>query len=89
MTIMSFYIQKKILIFTKWLRLHQFFSHLNFKNISILNGGYPDFKKKFDLFIEEGEFKVKPNTSYKAQINRNIIANSNDIIESRKNNYQL
>mgnify|MGYP006262829697 CR=1 FL=1 len=55
----------------------------------ILDGGYPDFKKKFDLFIEEGEFKVKANTSYKAQIDRSILANSNDIIESRKNNYRL
>ena len=45
--------------------------------------------KKFDLFIEEGEFKVEPDTSYKAQIDRSILANSNDIIESRKNNYQL
>ena len=59
------------------------------KKISILNGGYPYFKKEFDLFVEEGEFKVKPNTSYKARIDRSILANSNDIIESRKNNYRL
>ena len=65
------------------------FKFLGHKKISILNGGYPHFKKKFDLFVEEGEFKVKPNTSYKAKIDRNILANSNDIIESRKNNYQL
>ena len=65
------------------------FKYLGHKKISILDGGYPDFKKKFDLFIEEGEFKVKASTSYKAQIERSILANSNDIIESRKNNYQL
>ncbi len=65
------------------------FKFLGHKKISILNGGYPYFKKEFDLFVEEGEFKVKPNTSYKAQIDRSILANSNDIIESRKNNYRL
>ena len=65
------------------------FNFLGHKKISILNGEYPYFKKKFDLFVEKGEFKVKPNTSYKAQIDRSILANSNDIIESRKNNYLL
>ena len=65
------------------------FKFLGHKKISILNGGYPYFKKKFDLFIEEGEFKVKPNTSYKAQIDRSILANRNEVIESRKNKYQL
>ena len=65
------------------------FKYLGHKKISILDGGYPYFKKKFDLFIEEGEFKVKPSTSYKANIDRSILANSNDIIESKKNNYLL
>ena len=65
------------------------FKFLGHKKVSILNGGYPDFKKNFDLFIEEGEFKVKANSDYKAQINRSILANSNDIIESKENNYQL
>ena len=62
---------------------------LGHKKISILDGGYPYFKKKFDLFIEEGEFKVKPNISYKANIDRSILADSNDIIERKKNNYLL
>ena len=62
---------------------------LGHKKISILDGGYPSFKKKFDLFIEEGEFKVKPNISYKANIDRSILANSNDIVEVKKNNYLL
>ena len=65
------------------------FKFLGHKKISILDGGYPYFKKIFDLFIEEGEFKVKPNTSYKANIDRSILADSNDIIESKKNNYLL
>ena len=56
---------------------------LGHKKISILDGGYPYFKKKFDLFIEEGEFKVKPNISYKANIDRSILADSNDIIERK------
>ena len=60
------------------------FKFLGHKKISILDGGYPYFKKKFDLFIEEGEFKVKPNISYKANIDRSILADSNDIIERRK-----
>ncbi len=65
------------------------FKFLGHNKISILDGGYPDFKKKFDLFIEEGEFKVKASRSYKLQIDRSILADSNDIIESKKNNYQL
>ena len=65
------------------------FKFLGHKKISILDGGYPDFKKKFDLLIEEGEFKVKPSTIYKAKINRDILADSNDIIESKKSNYLL
>ena len=65
------------------------FKFLGHKKISILDGGYPHFKKKFGLFIEDGEFKVKPNTSYKATLDRNILADSNDIIESKKNNYTV
>ena len=59
---------------------------LGHKKISILDGGYPYFKKKFDIFIEEGEFKVKPDTSYKANLDRTILADSTDIIESSKSN---
>ena len=32
---------------------------LGHEKISILDGGYPNFKKKFDLLIEEGEFKTR------------------------------
>ena len=59
---------------------------LGHKKISILDGGYPYFKKKFDIFIEEGEFRVKPDTSYKANLDRTILADSTDIIESSKSN---
>ena len=62
---------------------------LGHKKISILDEGYPYFKKKFDLFIEEGEFKVKPEKSYKANLNRTILADSTDIIESSRSNYLL
>ena len=62
---------------------------LGHKKLSILDGGYPYFKKQFDLFIEEGEFEVKPNTSYKANIDRSILADSIDIIERSKSNYLL
>ena len=62
---------------------------LGHKKISILDGGYPYFKKKFDLFIEEGEYKVKADTSYKANLDRTILADSTDIIESSKSNYLL
>ena len=62
---------------------------LGHKKISILDGGYPYFKKKFDIFIEEGEFKVKTDTSYKANLDRTILADSTDIIESSKSNYLL
>ncbi len=62
---------------------------LGHKKISILDGGYPYFKKTFDLFIEEGEFKVKPDRSYKANLDRTILADSTDVIESSKSNYLL
>ena len=62
------------------------FKYLGHKKISILNGGYPYFKKNFDIFIEEGEFKVQPNTSYKANLDRTILVDSTDIIESSKGN---
>ena len=65
------------------------FKYLGHKKISILEGGYPYFKKNFDLFIEEGEFNVDPIFDYKAKIDRSIIANSNDIIQSKTNNYYL
>ena len=65
------------------------FKYLGHKKISILDGGYPYFKKKFDLYIEEGEFKVKNITNYKPKIDQSILANSNDVIESKENNYQL
>ncbi len=65
------------------------FKYLGHKKVSILEGGYPYFKKNFDLFVEEGEFRVEPINNYKAKIDLSIIANSNDIIQSKINNYYL
>tara|TARA_B100001121_G_C18604142_1_gene580964 strand:+ start:167 stop:1060 length:894 start_codon:yes stop_codon:yes gene_type:complete len=65
------------------------FKYLGHKKVSILDGGYPYFKKNFDLFIEEGEFKAETISDYKAKIDLSIIANSNDIIQSKTNNYYL
>ncbi len=50
--------------------------------MSILEGGYPYFKKNFDLIIEEGEFRVGPITNYKAKTDLSIIANRNEILKS-------
>ena len=44
------------------------FKYLGHKKVSILEGGYPYFKKNFDLFVEEGEFRVEPINNYKAKI---------------------
>ena len=65
------------------------FKYLGHKKISILDGGYPYFKKNFDLYIEEGEFKIKSVSNYKAKIDQSILANADDIVESKANNYQL
>ena len=37
------------------------FKYLGHENISILNGGYPDFKKTESFFVEEGEYTKKKN----------------------------
>ena len=65
------------------------FKYLGHNKISILDGGYPRFKKNYDLHVEEGEFKIKNVSNYKAKIDQSILANFNDIIESKANNYQL
>lgn len=65
------------------------FKYLGHKKISILDGGYANFKKNFNLFIDEGKFEVEPISNYKVNINQSILANSKDIIEIKNNNYQL
>jgi len=65
------------------------FKFLGHKKISILDEGYPGFKKKFSLFIEEGEFKVDPTINYIAQIDHSILATFDEIVLSKQNNYQL
>ncbi|MAH88471.1 MAG: hypothetical protein CMJ06_00230 [Pelagibacterales bacterium] len=64
------------------------FKLLGHEKIAILDGGYPDFKKKFDLLTEEGEFKLEPVNNYKININKSILANI-DMLKNKKNNYQI
>jgi len=65
------------------------FKILGHEKISILDGGYPHFKKKFDIFIEEGEFKLDSVNDYKININKSILATIDDVLKSQYNNYQL
>ena len=65
------------------------FKILGHEKIAILDGGYPDFKKKFDLLTEEGEFKLEPVNDYDTNIDKTILANINDISNNQKNNYKI
>lgn len=65
------------------------FKLLGHEKISILDGGYPDFKKNFDLLTEEGEFKIEPDSDYKININNTILANVNDILKNKNNNFHI
>jgi thiosulfate/3-mercaptopyruvate sulfurtransferase len=65
------------------------FKYLGHENISILNGGYPDFKKTESLFVEEGEYDKKITSKYVYKLNNIILANSEDIINNQKNNLPI
>lgn len=65
------------------------FKYLGHEKISILDGGYPNFKKKFNLLIEEGKSKEKQITDYKITLNKSILATIGDIQDNKKNNIQL
>lgn len=65
------------------------FKLLGHKRISILDGGYPDFKKKFSLLTEEGNFKLKPVFGYKVNFDDSILANTDDVLFNKKNNFPL
>ena len=65
------------------------FKLIGHEKIAILNGGYPDFKKNFDLLTEEGEFRLEPVNVYDININNNILANIGDILNYQNNNYQI
>ena len=56
------------------------FKYLGHKNISILNGGLKSWKEDWDNDIETG-FSVPQENAYKSEINNNIIANKEDILE--------
>tara|TARA_B100002051_G_scaffold142586_1_gene135182 strand:- start:228 stop:788 length:561 start_codon:yes stop_codon:yes gene_type:complete len=65
------------------------FKLLGHKRISILNGGYPDFKKQFSLFTEEGSFKLEPAFGYKVNFDDSILANTDDVLFNKNNNFPL
>lgn len=65
------------------------FKYLGHKKISILNGGYPAFKKQYDFFIEDGHYKDIKRSKYKTRINKKIIATYEDVVFSKENNYSL
>lgn len=65
------------------------FKYLGHENISILNGGYPNFKKTESLFVEEGEYDNKITSKYVYKLNNTILANSEDIINNQKNNLPI
>ena len=63
--------------------------YLGHEKISILDGGYPNFKKKFNLLIEEGEPEEKQITDYKITLNKSILATIDDLQDNKKNNIRL
>ena len=65
------------------------FKLLGHKRISILNGGYPDFKKQFSLFTEEGNFKLGAAYGYKVNFDESILANTNDVLFNKNNGFPL
>ena len=65
------------------------FKLLGHKRISILDRGYPDFKKQFSLFTEEGSFKLEPAFGYKVNFDDSILANTDDVLFNKNNNFPL
>ena len=59
--------------------------YLGHKKVSILNGGYPEFKKNFSLLIEEGENLSKKRSIYNFKINKNIKADYKNILFNQEN----
>ena len=65
------------------------FKYLGHKNISILNGGYPDFKKTNSLFIEEGEYTKNASNKYIFKLDKSILASSEEVINNQKANLPI
>lgn len=65
------------------------FKYLGHQKISILDGGYPDFKKKYTLFIEDGEFEIENFSNYNYKIDETILATTDDIIGNNQGHFQL
>ena len=65
------------------------FKYLGHQKISILDGGYPDFKNKYTLFTEDGEFEIDNFSNYNYKIDETILATTDDIIENNQGHFQL
>ena len=65
------------------------FKFLGHEKISILNGGYPKFKKNYPLLTEDGEIIKRESSKYEYNIDNSIIANSDDITESSSKDLNL
>ena len=63
------------------------FKYLGHEKVSILNGGYSEFKKKFSLLIEEGENLSKKRSIYNYKINKKIIADYSNILFNQENDF--
>ena len=65
------------------------FKYLGHQKISILDGGYPDFKNKYTLFTEDGEFEIDNFSNYNYKIDETILATTDDIIGNNQGHFQL
>ncbi len=63
--------------------------HIGHKKTSFLNGGYPEFKKKYSLLVEEGKHPIIKETNYKHIINNTILATTNNVIKNNEKNWPL
>ena len=60
------------------------FKYVGHVNIFILNGSFKEFKKKHPLKIDEGDMPLIEKSSYKLNINLNILADYEDVKENIK-----
>ena len=58
------------------------FKYVGHINIFILNGSFKEFKKNYPLKIDEGGMPLIEKSSYKLNINLNILANYEDVKEN-------
>ncbi len=65
------------------------FKYLGHTKISILDGGYPKFKKDHPLLIEEGEMIKNEKKRYAFTIDKSILANEQNIKENIANKINI